>query len=131
MKEKFMKFIEGRYGVDSLNRFLSFIIIILLIVSIITRKSILSSIALVLLVISYFRIFSKNISKRYEENQKFLESTKPLRDKWNSFNRKFKDRKVYKYVKCPNCNLEMRVPKNKGKIKITCKNCKEKFEYRT
>lgn len=131
MKEKFIKFMRGRYGVDELNRFLSYLILILFIISIFTKKSIISSLALMLLIITYFRLLSKNIAKRYEENQRFLESTKPIRLKYNSFTRRFKDRKAYKYVKCPNCKLEMRVPKNKGKIVITCKNCKEKFQYRT
>ena len=32
-----------------------------------------------LAILSIFRIFSKNVSKRYEENQKFLQMTAPVR----------------------------------------------------
>ena len=35
------------------------------------------------------------------------------------------------YFHCPKCNQEMRAPKGKGKILVTCKNCGEKFEKTT
>ena len=33
----------------------------------------------------------------------------------------------YKVIKCPTCSKRMRIPKNKGKIKVTCKECDTKF----
>ena len=37
----------------------------------------------------------------------------------------------YKVINCPECSQKIRVPKNKGKIKITCKSCKNKFILKT
>lgn len=37
----------------------------------------------------------------------------------------------YKIINCPNCSKKIRVPKNKGKIKITCHNCNKKFITKT
>ena len=36
--------------------------------------------------------------------------------------------KEHKYLKCPKCKQEIRVPKGAGKIRITCPKCQEKFE---
>jgi len=37
----------------------------------------------------------------------------------------------YSVVNCPNCNSRLRVPKGKGKIKITCQKCKSGFQLET
>lgn len=117
----------GRYGVDTLNRFLLGVFILFSLLFIFTRYALLNIISLVLLLVLYYRIFSKNIDKRYEENQKFLRASAPYRKKANSTIRKLKDRKDYRYFKCPNCEKELRVPKGKGMIKITCPNCKTRI----
>ncbi|MBR3231854.1 MAG: hypothetical protein IKF75_04170, partial [Lachnospiraceae bacterium] len=40
----------------------------------------------------------------------------------------WKDRKTYRYFKCPGCGQEVRVPKGKGRIRITCPKCHQSFE---
>lgn len=131
MKEKFRKFMAGRYGVDSFGKFLLIPMLILLILGNIYRNSFLNFGVLLILIYSYYRMLSKDISKRYRENQKFLELTKPITKKFNSLAVRFRDRKDYKYTTCPYCNLQMRIPRNKGKVIVRCKRCKEKFEFRT
>lgn len=37
----------------------------------------------------------------------------------------------YTIGKCPNCGQNTRIPKGKGKIRITCNSCKKKFEKLT
>ena len=37
----------------------------------------------------------------------------------------------YTVEKCPSCEARMRVPKNKGKIRVTCHQCQHKFELTT
>ncbi len=131
MREKFKKFMAGRYGVDSLSRSLLIIVMLIIILAGRYKNVYLDLGGLVLLIYVYSRIFSKNIAKRYSENQKYLNLTKPIRKQLNYYSIRFKDRKNYKYTHCPYCNLEMRVPKNKGKVIIRCKKCNEKFEFRT
>lgn len=121
------KFMAGRYGVDSLNRFLLGVFIVVSVLYMFTQYRIINIISLVLLVILYYRIFSRNINKRYEENQLFLQAFGPYKKKIDASMRKLKGRKDYKYFKCPNCEKELRVPKGKGMIKITCPNCKTKI----
>lgn len=72
MREKFRRFMTGRYGVDDLGRFTLYLSLGLLILSFFIRYRILYILAVALLAICYLRMFSRNISRRYEENQKFL-----------------------------------------------------------
>lgn len=37
----------------------------------------------------------------------------------------------YSVISCPECNSRLRIPKGKGKIKITCSKCKQAFEQYT
>lgn len=126
-KDKIRKFMIGRYGQDELGKFILSLALILLIINLFVKTAALSAAALVLIIYSYYRIFSRDVRARYAENKKFLTSLDPLRRKFFSSKNKYDNRKVYKYIKCPKCKFEMKVPKNKGKIRVTCKKCGEKF----
>ncbi|VYT70094.1 Uncharacterised protein [Peptoniphilus gorbachii] len=117
----------GRYGQDELGKFILSLALILLIINLFVKTAALSAAALVLIIYSYYRIFSRDVRARYAENKKFLSTVDPLRRKFFSSKNKYDNRKVYKYIKCPKCKFEMKVPKNKGKIRVTCKKCGEKF----
>lgn len=125
------KFMAGRYGVDQLSIAL---LIAYLPVSLVTRLSgirLLNFLALAILVVCYFRIFSRNIVKRRQENQKFLVKWYPIRNWFNQNIYRIKNRKVHAYFKCPSCSQKVRVPKGKGEIRITCPKCKTGFVKRT
>lgn len=117
----------GRYGVDSLNKFLLLVFIVVSVVYMFTKNIYINAISIVLLVVLYYRIFSKNTNKRYDENRRFLNVVNPYKNKVSSTINKVKSMKDYKYFKCPGCNKSLRVPKGKGLIKITCPNCKTKI----
>ena len=36
-------------------------------------------------------------------------------------------KRYYRFYKCPRCGVTTRVPKGKGKIRITCPRCGESF----
>lgn len=135
MKEKFIKFMYGRNGVDELARCESFLIWIPLVLSIFIRnpfiQMILSFVAVALIVHLYFRIFSKNTSKRYEENQKFRNWRYNMAIKRNNYKKRREQRAIYKYFKCPMCKQQVRVPRGHGKIIITCPKCREEFARRS
>ena len=71
MKERMQRFMAGRYGNDQLNQFIFIVAIISMVLEIITRQSLFYTLTLVLLILAYVRVFSRNINKRYEENMKF------------------------------------------------------------
>lgn len=125
---------RGRYGVDHLGRFLTTASLILLFVSLIvgsTAGRLLWYLAIASLVFAYYRVFSKNISKRYRENTQYLELKNRLFS-WHSKNvTRFKQRKTNRFFRCPNCGITLRVPRGKGKIRVTCPRCKNRFVKKT
>lgn len=127
MKEKFRKFMIGRYGVDSLSKFMLGTAVILLVFAMGFRNNFLNTLACLLVLLCYFRMFSRNYQKRAEENQKFLE----LKGKATTFLKRekeyFEQRKTHHIYKCPSCKQKIRVPKGKGKICITCPKCHTEF----
>lgn len=119
----FRQFMQGRYGTDKLNMLILGIGLALSLVNLFVREPITN---LILTLISYgfmgwaiFRCLSRNTYKRYRENSKYL-----------MFLQKCKDRD-HKYFNCPRCHQQVRVPKGKGKISISCPKCKEKFIKKT
>lgn len=131
MREKFYQFMSGRNGVDDLARMHSWMVLVFLLLGIFTRLGIFSLLALVLIVYMYFRVFSRNTSKRYEENQKYLNFKYNRTVSWNRFKKHLAQRKDYRFYKCPMCKQEVRVPKGHGKIEITCPKCREQFIRRS
>ncbi len=71
----------------------------------------------------------KNSAKqnKREEKAKAKEEKRAQKEK----KRQQKNDPDYAYFTCPKCGQEMRAPKGKGKILVTCKNCGEKFEKKT
>jgi predicted membrane protein len=125
-----MRFMDGRNGNDELNRFLSIIALILLVIAIFTGFHILTSAAIVILIFQWFRMLSRNLDRREEENERFLDFKDNLFRKGERFKRKMGD-KDHAYFKCPNCRRELRVPKGKGRISIHCPKCGTDFIKKT
>lgn len=131
MRDFLRQFMYGRYGSDDLGRFMVGSSMVFLVLWLVTRFDPLSWIVFILLILSYFRIFSRNTSARYAENQKFLAFWGPLRRKMNDFIFRLRDRKVHCYFKCPNCKTRLRVPRGRGKINIKCSRCGTQFVKKT
>ena len=127
MKEKLRRFMMGRYGADELSRAQSMVALILLFVSMFSRLGVFYWMAIALIIYSTWRMFSRNISKRYEENQKFLNYRYQLIVKKDRLKKHFQQRKIYRFYKCPQCRQKVRVPKGRGKICITCPKCRTEF----
>lgn len=131
MCNRFMRFMYGRYGADEMSRFLAIFAVILSVVGLFLSgwiSLVWRLVTFLLIIIVLFRTFSKNINKRVMENHKFLAKTAGIRGYFRFLKTRYKDRKQYKYIKCPKCKKYSRVPKGKGKIKITCRVCKNQFQ---
>lgn len=128
MRDRIERFMIGRYGNDQLNRFFLVIIIGLLAGSIFTHNRLLSMLATVFLILSYYRMLSRNIQKRYEENRKFLNYAAPLFRFLDKQKYRAIQRKNFHIYTCPECRQKIRIPRGKGRIEITCPKCKHKFE---
>ena len=118
MKEKFIQFMQGRYGgADKLNTHLMYLLFILVIIELFTGSKPLMILSLFLMFYIYFRMFSKNIYKRYAENQKYVQFIAPITKKVNFFKKKRKD-KTHKYYKCPTCKQVSVYPKDAERLKL-------------
>ena len=137
MRDKFNKFMQGRYGVDNLSRFTMgaalVLIILTMFVNIVNRSvgSVLDFLGIAAIVYAYFRIFSRDIQKRYEENQKYLAMTSKFRLRYNKEKYLMKQRKTHHIYNCPGCGQKIRIPKGKGKIEIDCPKCHTTFGKRS
>ena len=130
LRDRFIRFMYGRNGNDSLNSFLLVVACILLVVSGFLKgalRSVLYTPSLILLGISYFRMFSKNIYKRREENRKYLDMRYRVFGYLKGIKERWVQRKDYKFFSSPSCHATLRVPKGHGKIKIVCRKCGNTF----
>ena len=122
---------QGRYGVDSLSRFLSIVLLAIIILGMFVRIPLSGTITLVILVILYWRMFSRNIPKRYEENQKFLQIRDKLLGRFSDFGSNMSQMKDYHIYKCPRCNQKIRIPRGKGHIMVRCPKCGYEFHKKS
>ena len=130
MKEKFYRFMQGRYGIDQLNSFLMIVCVICFIVNMFIGSIVLTFIAYGTWLFVIFRMFSKNIYARNRENDKNLNFFSPL-SRWLKLKLMSKQDPSNKYFSCPKCKQMVRVPKGHGTVVVTCPNCQNKFEKRT
>jgi len=144
---KLMQFMQGRYGVDPFGKFLLMTGIILMFASSFVASRIAYYLAVAMLIYAYFRIVSKNHSKRFKENLKYetirskfrglkVDAGRGSRKKWQEAQAKQPqntedDTAYYNYYRCRNCQQIVRVPKGQGTVKITCPKCGNSFTDRT
>ena len=131
LKYRFTRFMQGRYGVDSLSRFLSVLLLAFIALGLFVRIPFSGMITFVILVILYWRMFSRDIPKRYEENQKFLQIRDKLLGRFSSFGSNMSQFKDYHIYKCPRCNQKIRIPRGKGHIMVRCPSCGYEFHKKS
>ena len=125
---KIQKLLVGRYArMDQLNNTLMKISLILLLLNLFLPTSIAFWLAVVLLIWINYRFFSKRIYPRSNENTRYVANMQQLKKKFNNTKQRVHARKAYTFFKCLNCKQQLRAPKGKGKIKVTCSTCKEPF----
>ena len=127
MREKFRRFMIGRYGTDGLNQFLSIASLVLLLIAIVSRISLFTWLSAAPLLFCCYRTFSRNISKRTEENYKFYTLKDRVDNKFRGLKEQWANRKVYHYYRCPQCRQKLRVPRGRGRIQISCPRCGTQF----
>ena len=127
MRERARQFMQGRYGTDQLGRFTMGVGAVSLITYMFLHWSILYFITLFCLIIYYFRAFSRNHARRYEENLRFLQLKNRMTGRFRNTKTHLEDRRYYRFFSCPSCHQKIRVPKGHGKISITCPKCRNEF----
>ncbi len=122
MKTGLRRFMAGRYGTDQLNSVILWTGVIALLVSLFFEGwigTVLWLLAYGCMIWALYRSFSRQTYRRYRENRRFLNLLGRTKDR------------DHRYFACPKCRQQVRVPKGKGKIAITCPKCREKFVRKT
>ena len=127
LKEKFMRFMYGRYGVDTLGKYSLGAGLATMVLSIVFDSYTLSLLSWFFIILTYFRMFSRNLYKRSSENQTFLNKTYKLRTWFGKQKNMMAQRKTHHIYRCPGCMQKIRVPRGKGRIEIRCPKCHTTF----
>lgn len=130
-QQRVRAWLRGRNGADELANFAIVVALILVIVNIFTRTFFLSILALLIMAYAWWRMSSKNVAARSRENRAFVGLLGPLRPWVRNPSAAFAEARAYKHFKCPSCKQRVRVPRGKGKIRVRCPKCQERFEARS
>ncbi|MBR3165413.1 MAG: hypothetical protein IKF16_04530, partial [Lachnospiraceae bacterium] len=101
LRYKFARFMQGRYGMDQFSRFLSVVLLVLVAANFFLRIRAIGLLCWAVLFYMYFRIFSRNIPKRYGENRKFLALQSRVTGFFRNFRRSASQARDYHIYKCP------------------------------
>ena len=131
LNDSVRKFMTGRYGTDEYAQFLLTVTLVLCILTLFIRNWVMYLLTALAFAWSYYRILSKDFERRREENERF----RALESRFGRWcrvqKRKFDGRREYRFFKCPNCGQQVRVPRDKGRIRITCPKCHTQFDRTT
>ena len=130
IRNALQRFMYGRYGNDQFNLFLIGTYLVLYLLFVLTGFAPLYWLSLVLIAYSLFRLLSRNPARRRSENARFLSIVNPVL-RWLRLRRTIHRDKEHRYFKCPNCGQQLRVPRGKGKITVTCRSCGASFQEKS
>jgi len=130
IRNALQRFLYGRYGNDTLNSFLLGLFLVLYLLYFLTHFGLFYWLAAAAAVWQLFRLLSRNHAKRRAENAKFMELAGPA-IRWFRLKRTIHKDKDHAYFKCPSCSQQLRVPRGKGKITVTCRSCGAVFQEKS
>lgn len=128
-RQRLEKFMYGRYGTDKLGMASLWTALALMIINSFVNSLTVYLLELFLIGYSFFRFFSRNIGKRYQENEKFEKRLKKITSYFKLRKAIWRDRKTHVYTKCPSCKVNIRLPKKAGKHTVNCPKCHTSFDF--
>lgn len=126
----FAKLTYGAYGSDQLGRAILYASIALLFLSFALGSTLCWYLSIAGYGWALFRVFSRNRAKRQAENALYLQKTDRLRTELRQARVRFRNRKQYKYFKCPQCHTRMRLTRGCGEKSVCCPKCKNTFKMK-
>ena len=141
IKQWLARFMAGRHGMDHLS-----VALIGAGLALWLLGSIVSSIQITLIsligflitlagmgcyVFSIVRMFSRNNEKRNDENRKYCLYSERKKTEFRQAKNRFKNRKQYKYFKCPGCKAWLRLSRGTGVVTVTCRKCHTNFTQKS
>lgn len=130
-QRKVADWMRGRQGPDDLALFCVNVAVVLVVINLFASALWISVLVLVLVGYAIFRIQSRNLGRRARENEAFLKALGPARPWVQNPKAAWGEFRTYKHSKCTSCGQKVRVPRKKGKLRVTCPRCGSKFEVRS
>lgn len=127
IKQTFRSFMGGRHGADQLSLMLVWVGLGLSVLGTLTGIGLFALAGLAAYVYTIFRMFSRDNAKRSEENRRYTAWVARIKTKWKQARSRFRNRKTYKYFRCPSCKACLRLPRGTGIVTVTCSRCKNSF----
>ena len=128
--ERLTAWMRGRNGSDELGNAVLVLALVLLLIDVFVRALWLGIIVVLLLGYACWRISSKDLRQRRKENAAFVKAIGPVAPYLDFFHGSAAAQE-YTQLECPTCGQMMRVPSGKGRMRVTCPRCKNKFETRS
>ena len=128
MKMALIRFMQGRNGPDNLGWHALWGGLILGLLEIFFPP--LSLVSTALYVYAVFRMLSRNVAKRQEENRRYVAFTQNISREVKQFFLRLKGMKTYKYFRCPGCRNRLRMKRGSGLKHITCPVCRNQFDQK-
>lgn len=140
-KQSIRNFMAGRHGSDLLSidllKFGFAFFVLSIILSLINNPvtaiigSLFSYITFGCYIYSLVRTLSRNHEKRDEQNRRYLAWKSQNQKKFRQAKNRMSNQKEYKYFRCPNCKTWIRLPRGKGIVTVTCRQCKTSFTQKS
>ena len=129
-RERIARYMMGRYGIDRLYYFLMAVCFILIVINLFLNSLLISLLESALIIYAFYRVMSRNIYKRQQENEKFIKLADRPKKFINLQKCKKLDKGTHVYRKCPSCKNNLRLPKEKGEHTVVCPCCKHRFKVK-
>ncbi len=130
IKMAFIRFMQGRNGVDNLGYHSLWGGLILVLVNTFIGSILLSLLGNVMYFYALFRMLSRNVSKRQAEHACYVHFLNNWKKEVKQFFLRLKGTKEYKYFRCPSCKNRLRLRRGCGEKHITCPVCKHQFDQK-
>ena len=127
-RARLARFMQGRYGMDALYRALIGLYLALLVLNLFLRQTLLMTLATAVVLLAFYRVFSRKIAQRSQENQRYL----AFSSKWRKqalllFNR-VRYFRTHRYRACPSCRTMLRLQRKAGTMTVNCPRCHQTFQ---
>lgn len=129
-KNGLRNFMIGRNGTDQLSLALLIGGIVLSLLSSLTRILLFYYLGLAAYIWAIFRMFSRNVEKRRDENQRYVRFRQNFKSNVRQFFVRIKNIKKYRYFRCPECKARLRLPRKVGEVTVTCGKCHHQFRQK-
>ena len=130
IKMAIMRFMQGRNGVDNLGYHALWTGLGLIVVNLFIGMPLLTLLGNVMYFYALFRMLSRNVAKRREENERYVHFLNNWKKEVKQFILRLKGTREYKYFRCPSCKTRLRLRRGCGEKHITCPVCKHQFDQK-